>query len=168
MDSMIVLHTLSLSLHIIALAIWVGGMAFFLIVFGPAVQTLKPSLGVTVLNQGRMRFETLSWIGIGLLVVTGVLNLVLRGQTTATHPGQFYMIILSVKLVLFLAMLAHHGLQVFKYGPKIVALTNQATDISEAWPEPLCFYWTKWFLLLKFNSTLGPIAMLFGLALAKS
>ncbi len=168
MDFMAVLHTLSLSLHIIALAIWLGGMVFFLIVFGPAVQNLKPSVGVTVLNQGRMRFEILSWVGIGLLIGTGVLNLILRGQATETHPGQFYIMILSVKLVLFMAMLAHHALQVFKYGPKILALTNESTEKSEVWPEPLRFYWAKWFMLLKFNSTLGPIAMLFGLALARS
>lgn len=166
MNSMILLSTLSLSLHIVALALWVGGMAFFLIVFAPAAQNLQPGDGVKVLNHGRARFEALSWVGIGLLVVTGILNVVARVQTA--HLSEYYMAILSVKLLLFLAMFVHHALQVFKYGPKIAALTNQPMVAAEPWPEPLRFVWTKWFKLLKFNATLGPIAMLCGLALAQS
>ena len=36
-------HTLSLFFHLVALALWLGGIAFFLVVFGPAVHDLQPS-----------------------------------------------------------------------------------------------------------------------------
>lgn len=160
---MIILQTLGLFLHLIALGLWLGGMAFFLVVFGPAAQNLRPGLSLKVLNCGRARFENLSWVGIGLLVITGILNLVLRAQTT--HLGQLYMVILAVKLLLFFAMFIHHALQVFKYGPKITLLTNETADSVDVWPEPLHSYWTKWFMLLKLNATLGPITTLFALAL---
>ncbi len=62
------LHSLSLLLHLLALAMWLGGIAFFLIVFGPAVHELKPVLGLRLLNRGRMTFEALSWTGIGTVV----------------------------------------------------------------------------------------------------
>ena len=75
------------------------------------------------------------------------------------------MVILAVKLLLFIAMFGNHALQVFKYGPKITVLTNEIADGAAVWPEPLNSYWTKWFMLLKLNATLGPIATLFGLAL---
>jgi hypothetical protein len=64
-------------------------------------------------------------------------------------------------------MLVHHALQVFRYGPKIAALTNDAAKTSESWREPLRAHWQKWFVLLKINATIGPVATLLGLALAK-
>lgn len=157
------LHTLGLFLHLIALALWLGGMAFFLIVFGPAAQTLSPGTSLKVLNRGRAQFEALSWAGIGLLFITGILNLSLRAQTTPL--GEFYIALLGVKLLFFIAMVIAHAAQVFKYGPKITALTEEVADNAEFWPESLHSYWTKWFTLLKVNATLGPITTLFGLAL---
>jgi len=87
-------------------------------------------------------------------------------RTQTALPGEFYMAILGVKMLFFIAMLISHALQVFKYGPQITLLTNELADSIEAWPEPLYAYWTKWFMLLKVNATLGPITTIFGLALA--
>ena len=161
------LHSLSLLLHLVALAMWLGGIAFFLIVFGPAVHELKPVLGLKLLNRGRMIFEALSWTGIGLLFLTGILNLVLRSDMTAGDLGQHYLAILSVKLLLFIAMVIHQALQVFKYGPKIAALTADAAMTIDSWPEALRGQWQKWFMFLKINATIGPIATLLGLALLR-
>ncbi|MPZ75369.1 MAG: hypothetical protein GEU77_02495 [Deltaproteobacteria bacterium] len=164
---MTLLHSSSLLLHLVALALWLGGIAFFLIVFGPAVHELKPGLGLKLLNRGRITFEAVSWAAIGLLILTGIVNLVLRDQMTGGHLGQYYLTILSVKLLLFLAMLVHHALGVFKYGPKIVVLMNETAGTTESWPEPLRTHWQKWFMLLKINAALGPIVTLLGLALVK-
>jgi putative copper export protein len=161
------LHSLSLLLHLVALAMWLGSIAFFLIVFGPAVHPLKPVLGLKLLNRGRVIFEALSWTGIGLLLLTGIVNLVWRSDITAGDLGQHYLAVLSVKLVLFVAMVIHQALQVFKYGPKIAVLTNDATMTIDSWPEPLRAHWQKWFMFLKINATIGPIATLLGLALVK-
>ena len=161
-------HTLSLALHLVGVALWLGGMVFFLIVFGPAVHELKPAIGIRVLNQGRMALEALSWAGIALMMITGAVNLMLRNQETGAHLGRYYMIVLSIKLLLFVAMLVHHSLQVFKYGPMIVSLTSAAGAEAAAWPEPLRSHWQRWFVLLKINATLGPIVILLGLVLIKS
>jgi putative copper export protein len=161
------LHSLSLLLHLLALAMWLGGIAFFLIVFGPAVHDLKAGLSLKLLNRGRMTFEWLSWTAIGLLFLTGILNLVLRSQTTGAHLGQYYLTILSIKLLLFVAMLVHHALQVFKYGAKIASLTDRAAITTDSWPEALRADWQRWFILLKINATIGPIATLLGMALVK-
>ena len=114
-----------------------------------------------------MIFEALSWTGIALLFLTGILNLVLRSEITAGDVGQHFLAILSVKLVLFVAMVIHQALQVFKYGPKITALTNDSAMTIDSWPEPLRSHWRKWFMFLKINATIGPIATLLGLALVK-
>lgn len=161
------LHSLSLLLHLVALAMWLGGIAFFLIVLGPAVHDLNPALGLKLLNRVRITFESVSWVAIALLFLTGILNLVLRSEMIGTGVGQFYLTVLSIKLVLFVAMLVHHALQVFKYGPKIAALTNETSMTLDAWPEALRAQWQKWFMFLKINATVGPIAILLGLALVK-
>ena len=161
-------YAVSLLVHLFALALWLGGIAFFLIVFGPAVHELKPGAGIRILNHGRMAFEALSWVGIALVMITGMTNLILRNQMSGAYLGQYYMVVLATKLFLFVAMLVHHSLQVFKYGPKIFALTAQVGDEAALWPETLRSDWQRWFLLLKINAALGPIVILLGLALVRS
>jgi len=160
-------YVLSLLLHIVALAGWLGGIVFFLVVFGPAANELQPGIGLRALNHGRMSFEMVSWAAIALLLLTGIINLVLLNQTTGAHQGELYTIVLAVKLFLFLAMLIHHCLQVFKYAPRIAAATLEAPPESTSWPEPLRALWQKWFVLLKITATLGPIVILLGLILVK-
>jgi hypothetical protein len=66
---------------------------------------------------------------------------------------------------LFGTMVVHHSLQVFKHAPRIAALTAELPLNTTAWPEPLLSHWRRWFVLLKINAALGPVAVLFGLAL---
>ena len=161
-------YTLSLFFHLVGLALWLGGIAFFLVVFGPAVHDLQPGLGIRTLNHGRLSLEAISWVGIGLLLVSGIINLILRNQEPSTPQDNFYTIALAVKLFLFVAMVVHHCLQVFKYGPKIASLTADLPAVTDSWPEPLLTHWRKWFLLLKINAALGPVVTLLGIALIKA
>lgn len=160
-------YALSLLLHLVALALWLGGMVFFLVAFGPAAHELRPGIGVKTLNQGRIALEAISWAAIGLLLITGMINLASAGAGVGMAQGRFYAIMLAVKLFFFFAMLVHHCLQVFKYAPQIAALTAQTPADAMVWPEPLRARWQKWFMLLKLNAGLGPIVVLLGVALAK-
>jgi uncharacterized membrane protein len=160
-------YSVSSMVHLIALALWLGGIVFFLIVLGPAVHELEPKLAITTLNQGRIGLETVSWIAIALLLLTGIFNLAARAHA-APMPGQGWGILLSAKLFLFGAMVVHHSLQVFKYAPVIADLTAQLSQDFTVWPEPLLSQWRRWFLLLKINAALGPIVVLLGLALTQN
>jgi len=158
-------YSISLMIHLIALALWLGGMVFFLVVLGPAVHELEPSIAIRTMNQGRIGLEMISWTAIGLLLVTGIVNLLIRTQATAAAPSGTYAVILGIKLFLFAAMIVHHVLQVFKYAPRIAALTAELAPNTRAWPDPLLSLWRRWFVLLKINAALAPVAVLFGLAL---
>ena len=68
---------------------------------------------------------------------------------------------------MFLAMTVHHCLQVFKYAPSIAQQTATINPSTTVWPEQLLSDWRRWFLLLKLNAGLGPLAVLLGLALAQ-
>jgi uncharacterized membrane protein len=159
---------LSLGLHLGALALWLGGVIFFLVVFGPALKEFEPGAAMRILDHGRRSLEAVAWTGISLLLITGIVNLILRRQASASSLSQFYLIALSIKLIVFGAMVYHHGLQVFKYGARIAAMTAGVPQDSPLWPEALRAQWQKWFTLLKINATLGPIATLMGLVLLKS
>jgi putative copper export protein len=161
-------YSFSLLIHLIALALWLGGIVFFLVVLGPAVHELEPQIAIMTLNKGRLGLETASWIAIGLLLLTGVLNLLARVPPAGAAIGVSYGILFGIKLFIFSAMVMHHCLQVFKYAPKIAGSTAQLSQGTSFWPEPLLSYWRRWFFLLKINAALGPIAVLLGLALTKT
>src|SRR6185295_1491544 len=133
---------------------------------GPAVHEMEASIAIRTMNRGRIGLEMISWIGIGLLFVTGIANLALRNPAAAA-PGSTYQILLGCKLFVFLAMTVHHCLQVFKYAPGIARQTATISPSATAWPEPLLSDWRRWFMLLKLNAGLGPVVVLLGLALEK-
>jgi putative copper export protein len=161
-------HSLSSLVHLVALSLWLGGVGFFLAAFSPAVNNLKPAAAMRAMNQGRVAFEGMAWIGIALLMVTGGVNLILRSEATGAHLGQTYMILLALKLFLFVAMLVHHTLQVYKYGPRIAALTHEVPRDASAWPEDLRGHWQRWFMLLKLNAGLGLAVILLGVLLMEN
>jgi putative copper resistance protein D len=164
---MTILYSFSLMIHLIALALWLGGIVFFLVLLGPAVHELEPRIAISTLNEGRLGLETASWVAIGLLLLSGIFNLFARSPE-AGASGDYYAMLLGVKLVVFGAMVVHHCLQVFKYAPAIASSSSALPQALPSWPEPLLSHWRRWFLFLKINAALGPIAVLLGLALTKS
>ena len=160
-------QSLSLLLHLTANALWLGGIVYFLVVAGPAVQdeAIDAKIAIKTMNQSRIGLELVSWTAIALLLLTGISNLILRNPSAA--PSEPYLVLLGIKLFLFGAMATHHGLQVFKYAPHIAALSAEIKPDTTEWPEPLLEHWRRWFLLLKINAGLGPIAVLLGLAIVK-
>jgi hypothetical protein len=165
---MIAWQTLSLMFHLIAVALWIGVIVFFLVALGPAVYELEPRIAIKTLNRGRIGLEIISWIAIAVLLLTGMFNLLARLSITATPTSESYAIMLGVKLLFFGAMVVHHCLQVFKYAPAISSLTAQLPSTLDSWPEPLLSYWRRWFFLLKLNAALGPIVVLLGMNLIHS
>jgi uncharacterized membrane protein len=165
---MLPLQLISTLIHIMAVGLWVGAMVFFLVVLGPSVNALEPRIAIQTLNRGRIGFEILSWVAIALLLLSGVFNLLQRLSIAPLATGEFYSVILTIKLFVFGAMLAHHLLQTFRYAPAIARLTSELPELPNHWPEGLLRQWRRWFLLLKINAALGPIAILLGLNLLKA
>ncbi len=73
------LYILSVWLHIVAAAVWVGSMAFFALVVAPVIRAgSSESIGPLVRALG-VRFRVLGWACLVLLVLTGITNLAVRG-----------------------------------------------------------------------------------------
>ncbi|HEX2929482.1 MAG TPA: hypothetical protein VHV54_07200, partial [Candidatus Binatia bacterium] len=102
-------YSISLMIHLIAVSLWLGGIVFFLVVVGPAVHELEPRVAIKTMNQGRIGLELISWVAIGLLLITGIFNVAARVQAAAALSDS-YGILLGIKMFLFGAMTVHHCL----------------------------------------------------------
>jgi putative copper resistance protein D len=73
-------YTLCVWVHVIAATAWVGSMIFFAVVVVPVLR--RPDLRATapaLIRSMGARFRALGWVSLGVLVVTGVLQLGFRG-----------------------------------------------------------------------------------------
>jgi uncharacterized membrane protein len=63
-------------LHVVAAITWIGGMLFIALILVPIARRLEDqTLRARLVRETGLRFRTLAWIALGVLVVTGLLNL---------------------------------------------------------------------------------------------
>ncbi len=112
------LYQLTAGLHILAAVIWIGGMLFLALVLGPYARSLDPARRTEIFAETGLRFRAVSWVAIGMLVITGLGNLSFRGawasvlDTTST---------LFWKLLLVAVMIILSFLHDFALGPRALA-----------------------------------------------
>ena len=68
------------TVHILAALLWLGGMLFLGVVGAPVLRAVEPAaLRQRLFHQLGLRFRTVGWIAIAVLVATGTLMLRARG-----------------------------------------------------------------------------------------
>jgi putative copper export protein len=86
------LYALSIWLHLVAAAAWVGSMIFFAAVAVPVLRRddVRGPLPLLIGQLGA-RYRVFGWVALAVLVVTGVVNLHYRGVTWAlVFDGGFW------------------------------------------------------------------------------
>lgn len=74
-------YHLNVTVHLLAALLWLGGMFFFALVGAPVLRRVEPpELRASLFQRLGERFRTVGWIAIGVLLVTGFLNLHYRGM----------------------------------------------------------------------------------------
>lgn len=74
------LYFANVSVHLLAALFWLGGMFFLGVVGAPALRRVEPpALRQRLFHELGLRFRTAGWVAIGILLVTGTLNLWFRG-----------------------------------------------------------------------------------------
>jgi len=122
---MTLLYFATVLLHVLAALLWLGGMVFFGLVGAPALRAVEPpALRQQLFQQLGLRFRTVGWVAIGVLLVTGVLNLQLRGLlhwTGVLGAPEFWRTgfgrALAVKLTAVTAMIVVSLVHDFILGP---------------------------------------------------
>ncbi len=118
------LYTLNVTVHVLAAMLWLGGMFFLGIVGAPVLRKVEPpALRADLFARLGERFRSIGWVSIGVLLVTGVLNLHFRGllSVAVLTDGAFwssrYGVTLAWKLTAVLVMLISSGIHDFVLGP---------------------------------------------------
>jgi len=100
------------SLHLLAALVWIGGMLFIALVLVPVVRrTGDPALRARLVHDVGVRFRTVGWIALGLLLLSGLGNLWHR--PSLLHAPRFHW-----KLGLVVTALALSALHDFVLGPR--------------------------------------------------
>ncbi|RMH18747.1 MAG: DUF4149 domain-containing protein [Gemmatimonadetes bacterium] len=73
-------YYLSVTVHVLAAVVWLGGMLFFALVGAPVLRRVDDAaLRAELFDRLGRAFRVVGWICIGLLVATGAFNLHARG-----------------------------------------------------------------------------------------
>jgi putative copper resistance protein D len=115
-------------LHVVAAITWIGGMLFIALVLVPVARRLAdPTVRVKLVQDTGRRFRTVGWIALGVLVVTGLLNLWI-------HPGLLASPRLHWKLGLVMLALILSVLHDFALGPRAGAPgADPALRVRASW-----------------------------------
>ena len=123
-------HRLSDIIHMLAAAVWIGGIAAFSwILFRPSLALSE--LHLSAAHRALDRFSHVGSFAVGLIVATGIINcLAVVGFPHFTQlPLTTYGQLLIIKLLLFVAMLALAALNRWRLTPALsVAIRENNTD----------------------------------------
>lgn len=73
-------YLFSVWLHILAAAVWIGGMVFLSLVLIPALRRIEHRPTASwLMHVAGVRFRWVGWVCLFLLLVTGTINLAYRG-----------------------------------------------------------------------------------------
>lgn len=120
-------YLISVFIHIICAAFWIGGMLFIPLVLVPGIK--GQANRVLLLHKTGIKFRFYGWLSVIILIISGVLNIYFRGLPfkidffTSTSYGK----LLSIKLALFVVMLLVGGIHDFYIGMKSIDEMQQTT-----------------------------------------
>jgi uncharacterized membrane protein len=104
------LRTLILWLHLLAAMIWIGGLVFQVLVVFPTLAWAAPTgERLRFALSLEARFRVIVWPAVGLVLFTGLVNLMNVWSVTVMTAGNIsptFVPIVSVKLGLVLGMIA--------------------------------------------------------------
>lgn len=88
-------------LHVVSAVTWIGGMLFIALVLVPVTRRIHdPTLRTHLVRETGLRFRTVGWVAVVLLVLTGLGNLWLRPELLWTPRFQGKAGLVLVALIL--------------------------------------------------------------------
>lgn len=130
-------YYINVTIHVFAALFWLGGMFFLAAVGAPILRKVEPpELRTMLFRRLGEQFRIVGWIAIVVLLITGVLNLHLRGllSTATLGSGQFwgsrYGTWLAWKLGAVAAMLILQAIHDFHIGPAATRATPGSREMA--------------------------------------
>lgn len=119
------LYFISVFLHVIFAAFWIGGMLFLPLILLPSIKN-NPERNHLLFHTG-IKFRFYGWIALIGLIITGITNMFLKGipfNLEFLIKNQ-YGKLLGLKLLFFFTMLLVSGLHDFYVGTKTIEQIQQ-------------------------------------------
>ena len=123
-------RALILWLHLLAAIIWIGGLVFQVLVVFPTLARAATGERIRLALSLEARFRALVWPAVGLILFTGLVNLMQVWYATVVTAGSLspmFIPVLSIKLSLVLGMIALQAVQQLLVQPRRLAALR-------AWP----------------------------------
>lgn len=130
------LYYINVTVHVLAAMFWLGGMFFLGVVGAPVLRAVEPpALRQRLFQQLGLRARSLGWWAIGILIVTGTLNLWFRGWlqwSGVLDSAAFWRtatgVALAAKLASVATMVAVSAVHDFVLGPMAGRLPPGSAD----------------------------------------
>jgi uncharacterized membrane protein len=155
------------TIHVLAAMLWLGGMLFLGIVGAPVLRAIEPpALRQRLFHDLGLRFRTIGWVAITVLVSTGVIMLGARGLLrwsgvfgSAAFWRTPFGTALAAKLAAVVTMIVVSAVHDFKLGPA----AGRATPGS---PEAIALR-RRAALLARANALVGLLLVIAAVRLAR-
>lgn len=120
------LYLISVYLHILSAIIWIGGIAFLVLVVVPWLRAGGQQIAGVFLRETGARFRSIGWICFAVLVVTGSFNLWVRGVRFSSFVEEAWLAssfgrTVMLKIAVFVAVLVTSAFHDFVVGPRATA-----------------------------------------------
>jgi len=151
---------LMLWLHLLAAITWIGGLVFQVLVVFPTLARAAPSAArLRFALSLEARFRVLVWPAIGLVLFTGLVNLMhvwYATVVTAVSVSPTFILVLSIKLSLVVGMVVLQAVLQLLVQPRRIA-------VLRAWPAgapdmPLSLHQWQRLALLLYSTLVGLAA----------
>jgi len=161
------LYLFSVWLHIVAAIVWIGGMAFLVLVVVPWLRGGGRAQAGTLLRDTGRRFRTIGWVCLGVLAVTGTFNLAMRGVGLGSFTEPAWLAsafgrTVVAKLTLFVLMIALSLVHDFFVGPRATDAIARDPRSTEAARLRLAASW-----LGRINALLALLTVWVAVALVR-
>jgi putative copper resistance protein D len=111
------LHLAADALHLVAAAGWIGG----LVALSLLLAAVRRHGGASLARDAAQRFSTLGIVSVATLAVTGLVNSWILVGSFRALPATEYGQVLTLKLIVFAAMLVFAAVNRFALTPRLVA-----------------------------------------------
>ena len=162
------MHLFFVWLHILAAAVWIGGMVFLALVLVPVVR--RPEYrehASRLVHLTGTRFRSVGWVCLAILAVSGFVNLYFRGiGWAALINAGFWQSpfgnILGIKLLLVAVILGLSAWHDFRVGPRATAAWARDPGSAEAAKLRRTASWFG-----RLNLALALVVVVLGVALVR-
>jgi copper resistance protein D len=151
------LHALILWFHLLAAMTWIGGLVFQVLVVFPTLAWAAPTgERLRFALSLEARFRVILWPAVGMVLFTGLVNLMNVWYATVVTAGSIsptFVSLLSVKLGLVVGMIAVQAVQqLLIYPRRVAALSSVAAGVQDM---PLPFRTWQRLALVLYGTLLG-------------